>query len=77
MTGGPLLGVFTLGMFFPWATSAGATFGIIVSQAFMIWLGIGTHFARMDGHIVFSPLPFRADGCTSNATVPLPKISTQ
>jgi len=79
MTGGPLLGVFTLGMLFPWSNSEGATLGLIASQSFMLWLGIGTHFAKLGGHIVFLPLPFRADGCPPNVTLTIPeaKVGTE
>jgi len=79
MTGGPLLGVFTLGMLFPWSNAGGATLGLILSQSFMLWLGLGTHFAKLGGHISFPPLPFRADGCPSNVTltIPEPKVGTE
>lgn len=46
MIGGPLLGVFTLGMFFPWANSIGALVGLIVGLVFMFWIGIGAYVAK-------------------------------
>jgi len=70
ITGGPLLGVFTLGMFFPWANGNGALGGIILAQVFMLWLGFGTQAAKRNGHLLSPPLPFRTDGCTSNLTLP-------
>ncbi|CAG5123374.1 unnamed protein product, partial [Candidula unifasciata] len=41
MIGGPLLGVFTLGMFFPWANKWGAYSGLFGSLILMFWIGVG------------------------------------
>lgn len=41
MLGGPLFGVFSLGMFFPWSNSKGAVTGIITGLALTCWIGIG------------------------------------
>lgn len=40
--GGPLMGLFTLGMFFPWANSWGALSGLFTSLSLVLWIGIGT-----------------------------------
>ncbi|XP_070591072.1 sodium-dependent multivitamin transporter [Erythrolamprus reginae] len=42
MVGGPLLGLFCLGMFFPCANSLGAVVGLIAGLAMAFWVGIGS-----------------------------------
>ncbi|XP_078700496.1 sodium-coupled monocarboxylate transporter 1-like isoform X1 [Branchiostoma floridae x Branchiostoma belcheri] len=39
--GGPLLGLFSLGMLFPWANSAGAIVGLITGIFMAFWIAIG------------------------------------
>ncbi|XP_006814406.2 sodium-dependent multivitamin transporter-like, partial [Saccoglossus kowalevskii] len=41
MIGGPLLGLFSLGMFFPWANSKGAVVGLFSGLIMSFWVGIG------------------------------------
>ncbi|XP_048063264.1 solute carrier family 5 member 6a isoform X1 [Megalobrama amblycephala] len=47
MVGGPLLGVFCLGMFFPWANSTGALVGLASGLVMAFWIGIGSFVSRM------------------------------
>ncbi|TNN42027.1 Sodium-dependent multivitamin transporter [Liparis tanakae] len=47
MVGGPLLGLFCLGMFFPWANSTGAVVGLVAGLAMAFWIGIGSFVMRM------------------------------
>ncbi|XP_045109489.1 sodium-coupled monocarboxylate transporter 2-like [Portunus trituberculatus] len=63
MVGGPLLGLFTLGMFFPWANKRGALVGGIVSLIFLFWIGIGFQVAKANGQIPSTALPISTDGC--------------
>uniref|UniRef100_A0A8B9JPI5 Sodium-dependent multivitamin transporter n=1 Tax=Astyanax mexicanus TaxID=7994 RepID=A0A8B9JPI5_ASTMX len=47
MVGGPLLGIFCLGMFFPCANSIGALTGLVAGLVMAFWVGIGSFVARM------------------------------
>lgn len=49
MVGGIVLGLFTLGMFFPWANTKGALSGALVSFCFLCWIAIGTQMALSRG----------------------------
>ncbi|XP_034714059.1 solute carrier family 5 member 6 isoform X2 [Etheostoma cragini] len=46
MVGGPILGLFCLGMFFPWANSTGALAGLGSGLALAFWVGIGSIVTR-------------------------------
>uniref|UniRef100_A0AAQ5XVI8 Solute carrier family 5 member 6a n=1 Tax=Amphiprion ocellaris TaxID=80972 RepID=A0AAQ5XVI8_AMPOC len=56
MVGGPLLGLFCLGMFFPWANSIGAVIGLVAGLAMAFWIGIGSFVMRMSGSTPVPPL---------------------
>ncbi|XP_058235276.1 solute carrier family 5 member 6a isoform X2 [Hemibagrus wyckioides] len=47
MVGGPLLGLFCLGMFFPWANSIGAVTGLVSGLIMAFWIGIGSFVSRV------------------------------
>ncbi|KAK5603298.1 hypothetical protein CRENBAI_010763, partial [Crenichthys baileyi] len=49
MVGGPILGLFCLGMFFPWANSIGAVAGLVAGLAMAFWVGIGSIVTRISG----------------------------
>uniref|UniRef100_A0A8C8AWE5 Sodium-dependent multivitamin transporter n=1 Tax=Otus sunia TaxID=257818 RepID=A0A8C8AWE5_9STRI len=49
MVGGPLLGLFCLGMFFPCANPTGAIVGLLVGLAMAFWVGIGGILHSMGG----------------------------
>ncbi|XP_050394459.1 sodium-coupled monocarboxylate transporter 2 [Patella vulgata] len=71
MIGGPLLGLFTLGMLFPWANKWGAYTGLFTSLIFMFWIGIGAQVVKPPQ--VKSLL--RTIGC-SNITLPPTTMAT-
>ncbi|XP_019740573.1 solute carrier family 5 member 6a isoform X1 [Hippocampus comes] len=84
MVGGPLLGLFSLGMFFPWANSVGALVGLAAGLAMAFWVGIGSFVMRMPASSAVSPLatvtppPFENVTATVmtalvNATTPKPR----
>ncbi|GFS00670.1 sodium-coupled monocarboxylate transporter [Elysia marginata] len=61
MIGGPLLGLFSLGMFFPWANSWGAFSGLFGSLVLMFWIG--------GGAAVVKPPQEKAMRCISNCNM--------
>uniref|UniRef100_A0A8C6P3F2 Sodium-dependent multivitamin transporter n=1 Tax=Nothobranchius furzeri TaxID=105023 RepID=A0A8C6P3F2_NOTFU len=80
MMGGPLLGLFCLGMFFPWANSVGAVVGLAAGLTMAFWVGIGSFVMRMS---VISPgLPLNTtappllDSTTTSALTSLVSTST-
>ncbi|XP_015525076.2 sodium-coupled monocarboxylate transporter 1 isoform X1 [Neodiprion lecontei] len=85
ITAGPLLGIFTLGMFFPYANSAGALTGGIVSVCFVAWISFGTQAAISSGQIHFIPKPVSVEECSEqfknisfqNSTTILEKASSE
>ncbi|XP_054424630.1 sodium-dependent multivitamin transporter [Pteronotus mesoamericanus] len=55
MVGGPLLGLFCLGMFFPCANPPGAIVGLLAGLVMAFWIGIGSIVTRMGSSIAPSP----------------------
>ncbi|GFS24380.1 sodium-coupled monocarboxylate transporter 2 [Elysia marginata] len=70
---GPLLGVFTLGMFYPWANKRGAVTGITVALGFLLWVGIAAYVHDIKTPV--SPLSVRGCNFTVRPTSPLPNIT--
>lgn len=62
--GGPIFGLFTLGMFVPWCSKKGALIGMIVALIFSLWLCIGANIAKANSQIVYPKLPVSVEGCT-------------
>ncbi|XP_039566880.1 sodium-dependent multivitamin transporter isoform X3 [Passer montanus] len=55
MVGGPLLGLFCLGMFFPCANPTGAVVGLLAGLAMAFWIGIGSFLQSTAGAKGVSP----------------------
>jgi len=78
--GGPVLGAFVLGMFFPYCHEVGAFIGTFTSLIFTCWMGFGQTVARQaqtyDGTRWGRKLPTSIENCPSswlNYTLPEPK----
>lgn len=65
---GPVLGIFTLGMFFESANEKGAICGLVTALITCMWASFGQPRPR------HHPLPFHADGC--NASIVLPPTTS-
>ncbi|XP_071129767.1 sodium-coupled monocarboxylate transporter 2-like [Mytilus edulis] len=59
MLGAPMLGLFTLGMLFPWANKWGAYSGLGCSLIMMFWIGIGAYVTKPD----LGKAPISLAGC--------------
>ncbi|XP_018412135.1 PREDICTED: sodium-coupled monocarboxylate transporter 1-like [Nanorana parkeri] len=62
MIGGPLLGLFSLGMFFPYCNPLGAVVGLVSGFSVALWVGIGAHiYPPLPENS--RPLPLSTEGC--------------
>jgi len=63
ITAGAMLGLFSLGMLVPWATSKGAVVGGLISMVTMIWIIIGAQWHMANHHFYYEALPSTTEGC--------------
>ncbi|KAF4533540.1 hypothetical protein B566_EDAN001025 [Ephemera danica] len=63
ITTGPMLGIFVLGMFIPWANSLGTLVGGFSGLIVMSWISFGTQAAIANNQITFPRKPVSVDGC--------------
>ncbi|XP_076280092.1 sodium-coupled monocarboxylate transporter 1 [Lasioglossum baleicum] len=87
ITAGAMLGIFTLGMMVPWATSKGAIVGGLLSMLFMVFIILGAQVNVANKRLYYTPLPTSTDQClgdsfnqTSNYTLhasPIPNPEDQ
>ncbi|RXM34523.1 Sodium-coupled monocarboxylate transporter 2 [Acipenser ruthenus] len=64
MCGGPMLGLFSLGILFPWTNWKGAAGGLVMGIAMSFWVGIGG-FVYPAGPDKAFPLPLSTNSCLS------------
>lgn len=63
ITAGAMLGLFSLGMLVPWATTKGAVAGGLVSMVTMIWIIVGAQWHMANRRLYYEPLPSTTEGC--------------
>ncbi|XP_027480081.1 sodium-dependent multivitamin transporter isoform X3 [Zalophus californianus] len=68
MVGGPLLGLFCLGMFFPCANPSGAIVGLLAGLIMAFWIGIGSIVTNMASGMAPSPANISSFSLPSNLT---------
>ncbi|XP_044268114.1 sodium-coupled monocarboxylate transporter 1-like [Tribolium madens] len=66
ITAGPLLGIFSLGMFFPNANPKGALTGGLVSGCLIGWISVGTQMNMAQGVIRFPQKYVSIEGCNAD-----------
>ncbi|XP_015835571.1 sodium-coupled monocarboxylate transporter 1 isoform X2 [Tribolium castaneum] len=64
MVGGVTLGLFSLGMFFPWASSKGALLGSMIAVCVISVMCVGQQIAIANGDLVEESKPTTVDNCT-------------
>ncbi|XP_019947730.2 sodium-coupled monocarboxylate transporter 1-like [Paralichthys olivaceus] len=73
--GGPLLGLFTLGILCPFANSKGALSGLVSGLVVSLWVGIGAQIYPPPLNLT-RPLPLTTEGCNLTTTGSLNWTST-
>lgn len=63
VSNGTTLGVFALGMLWPWANKNGAFWGTVTSAVAVFGLVIGSQIMIKNGEIVYPKLPFSTEDC--------------
>jgi len=65
ITAGAMLGLFSLGMLVPWATTKGAVAGGLVSMMTMIWIIVGAQWHMANRRFRYETLPSTTEGCSN------------
>ncbi|XP_059181535.1 sodium-coupled monocarboxylate transporter 1 [Centropristis striata] len=73
--GGPLLGIFTIGILFPFANSKGALSGLVSGLLVSLWVGIGAQIYPPPSELT-RPLSLTTKGCNFTITDSLNWTST-
>ena len=64
--GGPVLGLFSLGMYIPWASARAALVSAISSLVFILWIAIGGNVSRVNNFYAADQLPVQTSGCPAS-----------
>ncbi|KAK4876942.1 hypothetical protein RN001_009448 [Aquatica leii] len=65
ITGGPLLGLFTLGIAVPRANAKSSLTGGIIGAAFVLWITVGNYYYKQNGVIKETPKSSSVINCTA------------
>uniref|UniRef100_A0A4W3HTK1 Sodium-dependent multivitamin transporter n=1 Tax=Callorhinchus milii TaxID=7868 RepID=A0A4W3HTK1_CALMI len=77
IVGGPLLGIFCLGMFFPWPNPTGAIVGLMSGLAMAFWIGIGSFVSqRVPADSFINATSFAIDNGTVVSTISTAVLTT-
>ncbi|XP_063229782.1 sodium-coupled monocarboxylate transporter 1-like [Bacillus rossius redtenbacheri] len=63
VSSGTLVGVFSIGMLYPWANHKGALWGAAASLSGVSWIVVGAKVAAARGSLEYPWLPLSTDGC--------------
>ncbi|CAK9798458.1 Sodium-coupled monocarboxylate transporter 1 [Anthophora plagiata] len=63
ITGGPSLGIFSMGILLPWVNAKGALIGGLAGLGFMGWFSLSAEAAIASGRIKFDEKPVSTEGC--------------
>ncbi|KAF2361183.1 Sodium/solute symporter [Trinorchestia longiramus] len=79
VVGGPMLGVFTLGMFFPWANTIGCFAGGMAGILSVLFVSVSHQVAASYGYATVTNLPTSVSDCDIyvNVTTPPPTTSVE
>jgi len=63
---GAIMGVFMLGMLWPWANKTGALYGSVTSLLTVLYIVVHGQISISNGDLKYSSLPTRIDGCEAH-----------
>ncbi|KAL5274268.1 hypothetical protein ACFFRR_000805 [Megaselia abdita] len=72
ITNGPLLGVFTIGIFLPWIKSNSALSGGVFAVFAMSWISLKAQWAIASGGVQYETKQLTTEGCTYKFNAPPP-----
>ena len=64
--GGPVLGLFSLGMYVPWASARAAMISAVTSLVFILWVAIGGNVSRVNNIYAAETLTVQTSGCPAS-----------